>query len=234
VLALAGLLSTPLGGAINDYRTRGFANDRLAQCSECLKMMVVCMACSLVLFVAAIYGGSKMAFLAFLFLGEFFLFLPTACMTMATLNAVPNSVRASAIGLTSFTMHAVGDVPSPVVIGYFKDRWAPNCNSVTACCSTAESGCSPVCCNVSYTAATCTPAFSREELPILNPRCSEDADGMRRTLLLAVCWLVWAIILWGIGYCFSNSMRKAQQRAEVRGVLEEVGSREAPLLGNEQ
>jgi hypothetical protein len=29
-------------------------------------------------------------------------------------------------------------------------------------------------------------------------------------------------------------MRKAQQRAEVRGVLEEVGSREAPLLGNEQ
>ena len=196
--------------------------------------MVVCMVLSLVLFVGAIYGGSKMAFLIFLFLGEFFLFLPTACMTMATLNAVPNSVRASAIGLTSFTMHVVGDVPSPVAIGYFKDRWAPHCNSITACCSTAESGCAPVCCNATYIPSMCTASLGREELPILNPQCSEDVAGMRRTLLLAVCWLVWAIIMWGVGYCVSISMQRAEQRKEIQGVLEEVGSRQEPLLPNEQ
>jgi MFS family permease len=229
ILALAGLLSTPLGGAIVDSRTRKFTavGDRLGQCSECLRMMVVCMLLTAGCFTISVYGGSKFIFLAFLFLGEFFLFLPTACMTMATLNAVPPAVRATAIGLTSFTMHLLGDVPSPVVLGYLKDMWAPDCNSVQACCPSADS--SPSECQVGSGSADVSCLAGQVEEAILNPECSKDVAGLQKTLLVAVLWLLWSVVFWSLGLYYSEDARQNKGAAREHSRGEEEAHVEMPV-----
>jgi MFS family permease len=223
MLALAGLLSTPLGGTIIDRRTQQFSanGDRLGQCSECLRLMVVCMVAASGCFVISVYGGSKMIFLLFLFCGQFFLFLPTACMTMATLNAVPPAVRATAIGLTSFSMHSLGDVPSPVVLGYLKDMWAPLCNSVQACCKSED--CLPGCCTIASSGATC-PAGQVQEA-ILNPMCSDDVSGLQKTLLVAVLWILWSVVFWALALHFSEAARREKGSSITRGPREDFEMR---------
>lgn len=41
---------------------------------------------------------------------------------------VPAGNRSFAVGLLTFGIHAMGDVPSPVIVGYLKDSLAPACN----------------------------------------------------------------------------------------------------------
>jgi hypothetical protein len=211
-LALAGLISTPLGGIIIDRRTRSLApTDQWGQCSECLRLMTVCELLTTICLVGAVYGGSKMAFLLLLFCGLCFLFLPTACMTMSILLSVPPAVRASAIGFSTVIMHVVGDVPAPVLLGYLKDSWAPNCNSVSACCTSAECMGEAGCCIVD-TASTDThcSAGSVQEA-ILSPDCGQDVAGLQRTLLVAVLWLLWAVVTWGAALLISESRQRASE-----------------------
>lgn len=46
---------------------------------------------------------------------------------MAVMMAIPLEHRAFGIALCSISIHAFGDVPSPVITGYLKDSLAPNC-----------------------------------------------------------------------------------------------------------
>ena len=52
----------------------------------------------------------------------FCIFLGTGPLNAAIVNAVPAAVRATAIALELFLIHAVGDTPSPKVIGFVSDR----------------------------------------------------------------------------------------------------------------
>jgi MFS family permease len=56
------------------------------------------------------------------FAAEFFLFLNTGPLNAAILNSVSAPVRATAVGLNLFIIHAFGDTFSPQIIGAISDR----------------------------------------------------------------------------------------------------------------
>jgi len=53
---------------------------------------------------------------------EFFLFLNTGPLNAAIVNSVSAAVRATAISLNLFCIHAFGDTFSPTIIGAISDR----------------------------------------------------------------------------------------------------------------
>lgn len=57
-----------------------------------------------------------------MFLAEFFLFVNTGPLNTALVNSVNAAVRSSAIALNLFLIHALGDAPSPRLIGALSDR----------------------------------------------------------------------------------------------------------------
>jgi MFS transporter, Spinster family, sphingosine-1-phosphate transporter len=57
-----------------------------------------------------------------LFAAEFFLFLNTGPLNTAIINSVSAPVRATAISVNLFIIHAFGDTFSPTIIGYLSDR----------------------------------------------------------------------------------------------------------------
>jgi hypothetical protein len=65
-------------------------------------------------------------FIGLLFAGTFCLFLTTSAVSVVVLKVVPPRSRAFAIGLQVVIIHALGDVPSPVIIGLIKDAIAPS------------------------------------------------------------------------------------------------------------
>ena len=52
----------------------------------------------------------------------FSIFLSTGPLNAAIVNAVPATVRATAIAVELFLIHALGDTPSPRLIGMVSDR----------------------------------------------------------------------------------------------------------------
>ncbi len=58
-------------------------------------------------------------------------------------------------------------MPSPIILGYLKDMWAPRCGTVE---------------------------INNEAK--LNPDCHLDHDGLVDVLLFPVLWLIWGIGLW--------------------------------------
>jgi MFS transporter, Spinster family, sphingosine-1-phosphate transporter len=57
-----------------------------------------------------------------LFAAEFFLFLNTGPLNTAIVNSVSAPVRATAISVNLFVIHAFGDTFSPQIIGAVSDR----------------------------------------------------------------------------------------------------------------
>jgi hypothetical protein len=57
-----------------------------------------------------------------LFAAEFFLFLNTGPLNTAIVNSVDGAVRATAISINLFCIHAFGDTFSPQIIGAISDR----------------------------------------------------------------------------------------------------------------
>jgi MFS transporter, Spinster family, sphingosine-1-phosphate transporter len=71
--------------------------------------------------VAAIYVVGPEMYPA-IFLGEFLLLLNTGPLNAALMNSVSAKIRATAVAVNLFAIHALGDVPSPVIIGWVSDR----------------------------------------------------------------------------------------------------------------
>lgn len=68
------------------------------------------------------FFGPHWAKLPALGFAMFFIFLGTGPLNAAIVNAVSAKVRATAIALELFLIHAVGDTPSPKLIGFVSDR----------------------------------------------------------------------------------------------------------------
>ena len=90
-----------------------------------LKLMTL----SAVLGTAACYGaialGSPVGFFTILALGCALLFASTAAVNVALMWSVPEENRPMAMALSIIIIHAFGDVPSPVIIGYISDHNTP-------------------------------------------------------------------------------------------------------------
>jgi MFS family permease len=69
-----------------------------------------------------VFFGPRSWAIPALFAAEFFLFLNTGPLNTAIVNSVSAPVRATAVSLNLFCIHAFGDTFSPQIIGYISDR----------------------------------------------------------------------------------------------------------------
>jgi MFS family permease len=70
---------------------------------------------------AAIYVSGRFMYPA-MFIAEFLLFLNTAPLNAAVVNAVGAHIRATAIAVNLFVIHLLGDAASPTIIGKISDQ----------------------------------------------------------------------------------------------------------------
>jgi hypothetical protein len=68
------------------------------------------------------FFGPRVTMLPALGTAMFMIFLGTGPLNAAIVNAVPVAVRATAIAIELFLIHALGDTPSPRLIGVVSDR----------------------------------------------------------------------------------------------------------------
>jgi hypothetical protein len=68
------------------------------------------------------FFGPRVTMLPALGVAMFCIFLGTGPLNAAIVNAVPAAVRATAIAMELFLIHALGDTPSPRLIGMVSDR----------------------------------------------------------------------------------------------------------------
>jgi hypothetical protein len=68
------------------------------------------------------FFGPKSTMLPALAVALFFIFLNSGPLNAAIVNAVPAAVRSSAIAVELFLIHALGDTPSPKIIGIVSDK----------------------------------------------------------------------------------------------------------------
>ena len=80
-----------------------------------------------VLIIAAAAQSTLVPFLVFFFLGGSLLFATTAHANLAVMLSAPKHLRPLSIAVNSITLHALGDVPSPTIVGAMKDALAPHC-----------------------------------------------------------------------------------------------------------
>lgn len=73
-------------------------------------------------FALLVFYGPRPAMVPALAIAEFLLFLNTGPLNAAIVNAVEAPVRSTAIAVELFVIHALGDAPSPRIIGWISDR----------------------------------------------------------------------------------------------------------------
>ncbi|TYZ64625.1 hypothetical protein PybrP1_004708 [[Pythium] brassicae (nom. inval.)] len=169
IIVLTGTVGTPLGGILVDrLLKRAFVTKDLRCYVSVSSLFYFAVVAEVLALVMMAFTGAKLAFLGFLALCFFFLCALSPAETIAVMELFPESRRSMAIAANTLVIHLFGDVPSPIILGWLKDTWAPNCGTVEI-----------------------------DGEAKLNPECWKDRAGLRQVLLFAVLWLVWAVLLWG-------------------------------------
>jgi sugar phosphate permease len=114
ITAFDGIVATALGGWLAQRWLR--VNDRALYLFSALSVSLTLPLGALVFF------GPHATAIPALFLAEFFLFLNTGPLNTAIVNSVSAPVRATAISVNLFCIHALGDTFSPQIIGAVSDR----------------------------------------------------------------------------------------------------------------
>jgi MFS family permease len=123
-LVVAGFVGTSIGGAWADRRARGLERERAA--SSHLRVCGISALCGAPFALACILSSSVVAFFACIFVCETAIFLSTSPINAAILQAVPIHLRASAMALSTFAIHLLGDLWSPPLVGVIADHVASN------------------------------------------------------------------------------------------------------------
>jgi len=114
ITAGAGLGGTAIGGWIAQRWLR--TNHRALYLVSAWSALIT------VPFGVLCFFGPRATMLPALALAMFSIFLGTGPLNAAIVNAVPATVRATAIAVELFLIHALGDTPSPRLIGMVSDR----------------------------------------------------------------------------------------------------------------
>jgi MFS family permease len=114
ITAGAGLGGTAIGGWLAQIWLR--SNHRA------LFLISAWSALLTVPFAVVCFFGPRTTMLPTLAVAMFCIFLGTGPLNAAIVNAVPASVRATAIAMELFLIHALGDTPSPRLIGMVSDH----------------------------------------------------------------------------------------------------------------
>ncbi|GLE00817.1 hypothetical protein PINS_up009614 [Pythium insidiosum] len=170
LIVISGTIGTVVGGVALDRMTQGNSVPRAKRCEIAVNiifyMMLATVACALVMMLVT---DSKWGFLGLMAVTFFFMSVIGPAETVAVMEFFPESRQAMAVAANTVVILLFGDVPSPVILGYLKDTWAPRCGTVEV-----------------------------DGKPRLNPLCHVDRSGLDGVLLFAVLWLLWAVLLWGV------------------------------------
>lgn len=116
VTVVAGLVGTLLGGWLGDRaQARGPGGY--------FRVSGVGLLLGAPFTIAMVLMPSAGAALAVAFVAELFLFLNTGPLNAALVASVPVSMRARAVAVNVFCIHALGDAISPPLMGLISDRW---------------------------------------------------------------------------------------------------------------
>ncbi|OQS01200.1 Major Facilitator Superfamily (MFS) [Achlya hypogyna] len=132
ILVVAGTIGTLLGGLFLDRSCALDADNeefRMYKATRQLCMMLATGTAFLVLSWIALDWG-KVASIAILAIALAFLFGCVPASVVAILLSVDKRRRGLALGINTLLAHVLGDVPSPIVLGMLKDKWAPDCNTL--------------------------------------------------------------------------------------------------------
>lgn len=121
VTVAAGAIGTLAGGWLGDRWTRGRSDDP-AVVRASLRVCAWSAGLGAPLALAAILAPTGTAFFVLLVPCEIALFLASGPVNAAVLRSVPAGLRASAMALSIFAIHALGDLWSPPLIGLVADH----------------------------------------------------------------------------------------------------------------
>ncbi|KAF1333707.1 Major facilitator superfamily, partial [Globisporangium splendens] len=184
LIVITGTIGTPIGGIFVDWLLKRDSVTKDMRCFVSVSSLFYFAVIAEVLALTMMaFTDTKLVFLGFLGLCFFFLCALSPAETIAVMELFPESRRAMAIAANTLIIHVLGDVPSPVILGYLKDSWAPRCGTIEV----------------------------NDEVK-LNPECWKDHSGLLDVLLFAVLWLVWAVLLWGIALIVLKRSQRSKAR----------------------
>ncbi|RHY25128.1 hypothetical protein DYB25_008393 [Aphanomyces astaci] len=178
IIVVAGTIGTLLGGYLLDRSCTG-ADDELFRLGMATRQAVAFLVVGtsvLLMSWVCLDQDLNMVSMVLLAVALTFLFGCVPASIVALLLSVEKRKRGLALGINTMMSHLLGDVPSPIVLGMFKDFHAPQCRTIP-----------------------------NDE--VLHPDCAHDRRGLKLTLLLPYVWLLWAILLAGVGVCLANKRK---------------------------
>jgi sugar phosphate permease len=117
IVVVTGFLGTFLGGWLSDRMLR-FSRQAYLWLSGLTTLLAVPFVC------VALTATDSAVFYPALVAAELLLFMSTGPINAAIVNGVSPLERASAVALSMFLIHLLGDVPSPTLIGWLADRYS--------------------------------------------------------------------------------------------------------------
>ncbi len=114
IVLVTGFLGTFLGGWLGDYGLRWSRQSYLWVCG------ISSLAAAPIALIAFTNGDRRVYFTAIV-VAEVLVFASTGPVNSAIVNVVSPTERATAVALSIFVMHLLGDVPSPPLIGMVSD-----------------------------------------------------------------------------------------------------------------
>jgi sugar phosphate permease len=115
IVVVTGFLGTFAGGWLGDYCARYSRRAFLWVCGGSVLLAAP--------FVwAALNTAAPIAYTVYMVIAQFLIFLSTGPINAAIVNMVSPLERASAIALSVFAIHLLGDAISPTLIGLLSDR----------------------------------------------------------------------------------------------------------------
>ncbi|GMI17363.1 hypothetical protein TrLO_g12498 [Triparma laevis f. longispina] len=173
IVSVAGIVGTPLGAVIINsiqYSEEeckegedGEPHD-LLKVAKSMKLLNIAQFTGILFLSPMVFATSSILFLSSMFFGCIALFVATAFFNLNAMLSVPRQHRSFAVGLLTFGLHALGDVPAPVVVGYMKDSLAPACD-----------------------------INSKGKFDDLQ-ECRDQATGIRITLGVTFSWLIFVLV----------------------------------------
>jgi MFS family permease len=124
ILVVAGGIGTWLGGTWSDrWAARaGVAGEADEAARIDLKVCAISGAVATPLCAAAVFAPSANVFFALAFVCEIATFASTAPVSAALLRTVPAELRATGMAFGIFTIHVLGDLWSPFLLGFLRDH----------------------------------------------------------------------------------------------------------------
>ena len=177
IISIAGVIGTPIGGYVLKKIDHGEQDPpNLLKMSNSFKQLNKQVFVGFILLLPMTFTNSTTIFVVSMLLGCICLFTATVFFNLGAMLCVPKENRSFAIGLLTFGLHAMGDVPSPIVVGWLKDSLAPACD-----------------------------INGDGEFDDLDA-CRDDSKGIQLTILITFSWLIWVLVFNHVAYKSSRSL----------------------------